>query len=83
MRAGLEMDEVLLKDQPMFDIHKEGLKYYETEKDETPKLKKFDSELDASLFEDWEDGRKAEIFLQQIELLKSSLATCIYFPAKR
>ena len=87
-KLGLEMDEVLLRHQPRFDVHKEGVKDYEEDENRVgnPKLKiSGDNQASKDIwyqsFDVFEEkNHLASTFFEQIELLKISLASCLYFP---
>ena len=81
-KLGLEMDEVILKDQPRFDKHREGSKMYELDKEtKNPKLKVND-ELEL-FFDDFKGQKQMEAYFLQLEILKYGLASCLYYPADR
>ena len=81
-KLGLEMDEVILKDQPRFDTHREGSKYYFFDKEtKNPKLKEYD-ELDL-FFDDFKGNVQMTSYFLQLEILKYGLASCLYYPAEK
>ena len=81
-KLGLEMDEVILKDQPRFDTHREGSKNYFFDKEtKNPKLKEYD-ELDL-FFDDFKGNVQMTSYFLQLEILKYGLASCLYYPAEK
>ena len=78
-KLGLEMDEVILRDQPQFDKHQES--EIEFDKEGLPVMREYDR-YDIFFDQFMDNERMSSCFLQ-LEVLKCGLASCLYYPADK